>query len=133
MKAVTLWRPWDHAILYGGKRIENRPWKPWPSIIGKRIALHSGRKYDTEGAQWMLSQGLYTPPPPSECIAGAIVGTATVSGFVTDSDSSWFFGPYGWVLMDVKALPEPILCRGAQGLWNLPKQVELQVLAQVGS
>lgn len=41
-------------------------------------------------------------------------------------------GPIGWVLADVIALPEPVPCRGAQGLWTLPDDVERRVMAQVG-
>jgi hypothetical protein len=130
MLALTLWRPWDHAILYGGKRIENRRWRPWENIINQRIALHAGMKYDTEGAEWMIRQKLYTPPAPSESIAGAIVGTAIVTGYVRESDDPWFIGcdqqgslegGYGWLLADVVALEAPVICRGAQGLWKVPE------------
>ncbi len=44
--------------------------------------------------------------------------------------SPWFGGPVGWVLLDVLALPEPVPCKGAQGLWTLPPDVEAKVLEQ---
>ena len=125
MKALTLWRPWPHAIFYGGKRIENRTWKPWPSIIGKRIALHAGARYDAEGAALMRISGLYDAPSEHHCPKGVIIGVATITGCVTESDDPWFFGPYGWKLADVIALPEPIPCRGAQGLWDVPYEAEM--------
>lgn len=31
----------------------------------------------------------------------------------------WWCGPIGWVLGDVVALPEPVPCKGAQGLWTV--------------
>lgn len=31
----------------------------------------------------------------------------------------WFFGPVGYVLSDVVALPRPIPCRGHQGFWTV--------------
>jgi hypothetical protein len=135
MLGLTLWRPWDHAILYGGKPLENRPWKPWARIIGKRIALHAGLKYDTEGAEWMRREGLYEPPAEPLCPKGCIVGTFRVRGWVnelgfdnngvsTDHDESpWFFGPFGWLLEDVTALESPLPCRGAQSLWQVPAEV----------
>lgn len=36
----------------------------------------------------------------------------------------WAFGPWCWVLDDVRALPEPIPCSGRQMLWTLPPDVE---------
>ena len=44
--------------------------------------------------------------------------------------SPWWIGPIGWVLTDI-ALPEPVPCKGFQGLWNLPADVESAVLAQL--
>lgn len=138
LRALTLWRPWPYAIFYGGKRIENRPWKPWASVIGRYIALHAGMKYDNDGAVWMLKEKLYVPPSPSACPAGGfIVGVARVTGYVhvdegdlyitADAfkefwdqealDSPWFFGPYGWTLDNIRRFTEPVACKGAQGLW----------------
>jgi hypothetical protein len=131
MLGLTLWRPWDQAILYGGKRIENRTWRPWENIIDQRIALHAGLKYDIEGARSMCASGLYDPPAPSESIAGVIVGTAIVTGYVRESDDPWFFGPYGWLLEDVVALEAPVICRGAQGLWKVPEGLLEGTAAQV--
>lgn len=33
-------------------------------------------------------------------------------------------GRYAWILTDVRALKEPILCRGALSLWDVPANVE---------
>lgn len=117
-RALTLWRPWDQSVLYGGKRIENRNWAPWNVIIGELIALHAGAKYDKDGAMWMIENGLYTPPSSSTSPKG-IVGVARVVDFVKESDNPWFFGEYGWRLEDVQALARPIVCTGAQRLWNV--------------
>ncbi len=43
----------------------------------------------------------------------------------------WFFGPVGYVLRDVRALAVPVPCRGWQGFWTLPVDVERAVVAQV--
>lgn len=129
MRALTLWRPWTDAILYAGKRIENRPWKPWPDVIGDVIALHAGLRYDVSGARWMEEAGLYVPPGPDDSPKG-IVGLVRVTGWresnpilfsEPEPDDPWFSGPYGWELDDeVTKLAEPIPCKGAQGLWYLP-------------
>lgn len=39
-------------------------------------------------------------------------------------------GRYGWVLRNVRALPEPVPCRGRHGLWTPPADVLAQVEAQ---
>lgn len=146
MRALTLKRPWHCAILHldaDPKRVENRPWKPWQSVIGQRIALHAGLGWDerAEFDGWDDPRGMQQ----------GIVGTAIVRGWVhrasappcglTHSNtlthaeaqqhvsSRWFFGPYGWVLEEVRTLPQPIPCSGALGLWALPRVIESQLAA----
>lgn len=43
----------------------------------------------------------------------------------------WFFGPFAWVLADVRALPRPVAHRGMQGTWTVEPQAELAVLNQL--
>ena len=39
-------------------------------------------------------------------------------------------GRYGWVVTNVRRLPEPVECRGAQGLWDVPGKIVEQIRAQ---
>lgn len=132
MKALTLHRPWTDAILYGGKRVENRSWHPPHSLIGQTIALHAGKVYDEQVADWMDIQGLYTPPARGDSPMG-IVGVASLLGSYRAgvlnqlSKDPWFFGPVGWLLGDVVAFRSPIPCRGAQGLWTVPEDLEQRI------
>jgi hypothetical protein len=48
-------------------------------------------------------------------------------GDVIPPPDPWFVGPVGWYLRDVVAMPRPVACRGAPGLWL----VEGGLLAQV--
>lgn len=123
MKAITLWRPWDQAILYGGKDVENRTWALWNSLLGKPIALHAGRKYDHDGARWMREMGMYDPPSPDDSPQG-IVGVVVFDKVVVETPSPWFFGPYGWHISKKHARIKPIHCRGKQGIWNVPPEIE---------
>ena len=59
-----------------------------------------------------------------------IVAVAAFGGAVTESESPWFGGPVGWVLSDIIVLPEPVPCRGAQGLWDIPDDVLEKMRAQ---
>lgn len=38
-------------------------------------------------------------------------------------------GRYAWLLADVRALPEPIPCRGAIGLWTVPADIAARLEA----
>jgi hypothetical protein len=123
VKALTLLRPWAYAITHLGKRVENRTWRPSAAMIGVQIAIHAGKGKDNPGAEWILDSGLAATLPPLAWQETAIVGVATISGIVEGSDSPWFFGPYGWVLSEVKAVDVPVPCKGALGLWEIPAHV----------
>jgi len=43
----------------------------------------------------------------------------------------WFFGRIGYVLRDVRALAEPVPCRGFQGFWTLTHDVQARVAGQL--
>jgi len=121
LRALTLWRPWSEAIVERAKPIENRPWPPWNGFDGRLIAIHAGAKYDADGARAMAQSRLFYPSPARACSRG-IVGLARIVGCVTESESPWFSGPYGWVLDDVVKLSEPIPCAGSLGLWRVPQR-----------
>jgi len=160
MDALTLWRPWPDAIFSWpgkhAKRLENRGW--WrQSTVGKTIAIHAGKKYDPDGAEMIselavaagVTNGGWTVPGPSASPEG-VIGVVTVCAIVDagryDADvcviagavpvdmfiwREWWMGGIAWVLADVRRLAVPVPCRGAQGLWPLPEDVERQVLAQL--
>jgi hypothetical protein len=48
-----------------------------------------------------------------------------------DDQRRWFFGPFGYVLRDVRALATPVPCRGWQGFWTLPDDIESAVNEQL--
>lgn len=41
-------------------------------------------------------------------------------------------GRYAWLLANVRALPEPVPCRGYQQLWDVPIAVAAAIAAQLG-
>lgn len=51
---------------------------------------------------------------------GKILGTVYLANCVTESDSRWFCGEYGFVLRDAIALAEPVVCAGGLGFWEVP-------------
>lgn len=122
MKAITIHRPWSWAIAQGFKGVENRTWRPGARVVGSRIAIHAGRRYDPEARLWIRHACGIVVPDETECPTG-IVAIATIDRVVDQSDSPWFVGPIGWVLVDVEALANPIPCPGAQGLWDVPNEI----------
>ncbi len=53
--ALTLHRPWPWAIIHGSKRVENRSWAPPAWLIGQRLAIHAGKRWDADGADYVES------------------------------------------------------------------------------
>ena len=150
MKAISLSQPWCWAILYADKHIENRSWQPPIGMIDQQICLHAAKSWDVERRTigdhyvtpfgYLLALGFDSAPNRKDLYpASAIVGLATIDRIVTvadtlpDDQKRWFFGPFGWVLRDVRRLPTPIPCRGFQGLWHVPDDVLDQVTEQAAA
>lgn len=141
MKALTLWRPWPVAIFYLNpefrKDVENRPKKPPQSVIGQRIAIHAGKYLEPEVFEEWLR---IIEPSPINTFAllcrwqdlsrvQGIVGTVVVAGVCKpeDTDSPWATGPECLILSEPRPLREPILCKGKQGYWNVPSEIEARI------
>lgn len=41
-------------------------------------------------------------------------------------------GRFAWLLSDIRPLAEPLICKGAQGLWAVPPALQAQIEAQTG-
>lgn len=138
MKALTLWRPWTWAITHPSpmaKRVENRSWPPPPWMIGRDVAIHAGRKFDADAALDIEDILGEAPPDESSCPTG-VVALARINGYLSGPgreyiDGPWYVGPFGWSLADVRVLARPVECKGAQGLWDLPADIEAHVKAQI--
>ena len=139
IRGLTLIRPWLWAFLHGGKRCENRTWRPPETIVGGYLALHSGLKFD-RGTALAMRDGLYgarakmVPLEDGEHPSGVIGAVARLTGYHLHADdypSDYEFGPVVWRTPVVFPLPKPVPCRGAQGLWKLPDDVFEAVARQV--
>lgn len=42
----------------------------------------------------------------------------------------WWFGPWGWRVSHVVEFDAPIPCKGKQGLWTVPVDIEQRLLAE---
>jgi hypothetical protein len=147
MKALTLWPEWIPAILHYGKRVENRPWRP--SCALSNLALHSGMRVGggqlrqsaiedvADVATEATGRVVLASDIEAHLTLGAIVALVDVTGYRQDADDiaeeqrPWFFGPWGWVLDNLQPLVEPIPCRGHQGLWPVPRDIEAEVMRRI--
>lgn len=117
MKALSIRQPWCHYILSEGKDIENRTWST--SYRGD-ILIHASGGVDK--AQQSNVTRLNLPK-------GGIVGIVEIADCVDQSDSSWFQGPFGFVLKNPRPLPF-IKCKGALNLFN-PSDIRRPVIQMI--
>jgi hypothetical protein len=139
MRAITLWRPWPWAMFHAGKPVENRTWPLPQSLVGKTIALHAGKRMDNDVLRRMRA-GAFGERARRIPVVGhpvGVVGLVTfgmpyeVSNYYGTVDQ-WIFGPWAWPVVRIVELASPVACRGAQGLWTLPDDVEKDVREQAG-
>ena len=153
MRALTLIRPMAAAIVHGTKRIENRP-ANLPSSMRDRptiVAVHAGKKWDDEYARvvheidgvWAdkyLESGFHyahvkETPYEAHLRDEGVVGLMLLSGRVFTSRQevqlartaprvAWFGGPFGYEVARAIPFAKPIPCRGMQGFWPLPREIE---------
>lgn len=157
MRALTVWRPVDEPMSTGEKPIENRPKPPPRTLLGQVIAIHAGKMWDEHMATFCYHAGYQHQLSPAESDARAmsIVGVARIVGWLdtavpsvhstrervvaVDSfrhqvqelqSSPWWIGPVGILLIEATAI-EPVPCKGMQGYWTVPRDVEAIVAERV--
>jgi hypothetical protein len=121
--ALTIRQPHASAILHLGKDVENRRWDtPHRGLV----AIHAGKSLDGTAPPWM-GEALESPLP-----LGHVIGVVELTDVVSHKSSKWARRDhFHWLLGNVRALSEPIPCRGQQGLWSLPPEVEERVISQL--
>jgi len=158
MKALTLWQPWASLVAIGAKLIETRS---WTTRYRGELAIHAGGRWQWRdqldlGADEPFKSALNAAGyhVVGQLPRGAIIavvdlvlvglislredGEWTVDGMpgiVAEDELAFGYidrGRYGWLLKRVRRLRVPVLCSGAQGLWDLPDGVEARVRAALG-
>lgn len=121
IKALSIKQPYPHHIFHDGKDVENRD---WPTRGRGWFLIHAGvSKSELDAAAWQVQQDLPR---------GGIVGAARIVDCVTQMDSQWFFGTYGFVLRD--AFPLPLIqCRGQLGFFSPPADALTATLAALSN
>ncbi|WP_368570651.1 ASCH domain-containing protein [Acinetobacter baumannii] len=102
MKAISIRQPWAWLIVNGYKDIENRS---WCTKYRGQVLIHASqgvKKSEYERAKELTDRLGIALPTSFE--TGGIVGVATITDCVEQSESPWFFGEKGFVLTDARPL-----------------------------
>lgn len=120
MKALSIRQPWAWLITHGHKRVENRT---WDTKKRGRFLIHASSKRpsadDMRAAKDICDKLNIVLPEAMDFTLGCIVGYATLTGTVTQSDDPFFFGPVGHQLQDCNIV-EPVRFKGALSFFNTP-------------
>lgn len=118
MKALSIRQPWASAIIQLNKDIENRTWGT--SYRGP-ILIHAAKTM-TGADQAAFEEVAHVAGvkfrPLQTLPLGCVIGQAEIVDCVRAHDSPWFFGPYGFVLANVKPLA-PRACKGQLGFFDV--------------
>jgi hypothetical protein len=110
IKALSIKQPYPHHIFHDGKDVENRD---WPTKGRGWFLIHAG--VSTSELDRKDERDMAMP-------RGGIVGAARIVDCVTDMDSIWFYGRYGFVLRDAVSIPL-IPCKGALSFFSVDPSV----------
>lgn len=121
--AISIRQPWTSLIIYDGKDIENRSRRHsyrGPVALHASLAIEQNVVDDLEeGLHPVTGEEFYSEACRlrQHLRVGGIVGVAEVVDCVTDSDSDWFVGPYGFVIRNARPV-DFIPCSGALGFFD---------------
>lgn len=137
LRGLTLTQPWASLVALGHKQVETRSWS---TKYRGLVAIHAAKGMP-RAAQEFASTERALGRLPSSIPVAAIVAVARIDTVVLTEEAVWEvsglerylgnyeFGRYAWMLRDVRALPDPIPCRGALSLWTVPPDVQLSIAA----
>ncbi len=137
MRALSIKQPWLHAILYLGKRVENRSWQLPGDVRGITVALHARERMSS--IDWKYAERIYGGQIPRDLPSGCLLAIAVFTHEIATREElslfeqKWYSGPYCWVIASVRPLETPIMCRGGIGFWQLSSYVKDKLEKQKGA
>lgn len=132
LPALSIRQPWAWSIVHAGKDIENRS---WPTRFRGRVLIHAsmGMTHDDYEDGLLTARAVAEVRPElkgghfpgfDSLPRGGIVGVAEIVDCVEQSDSPWFFGRFGFVLVNARPLPfHP--CKGRLGFFKVQYPYEV--------
>lgn len=129
LTCITLWQPWASWIALGWKTIETRTHTGFSHLVGRRIGIHAGRRWDDDAiglaSRWLTLHDQHASEE-LRAVRGVLVGTAHVRGHyalnATHSQRALIdcglTRRYGLLLDGIRPLVDPIPLTGHQGAWG---------------
>lgn len=122
--ALSVQQPWASLLVSGVKDVENRTWR---TKYRGWLFVHASARPDRYAADVADEHHLTGAP------LGVVLGAVRLVDCVRYHESDWALpDQWNWVVDGAKALPEPVPCKGALGLWALPDDVAAQIGAAGG-
>lgn len=128
--ALSIRQPWAWAIVHAGKDIENRN---WPTRFRGPVCIHAAKGMTNDEfddfvvlSRTMFRKGLWKGdliPERKALSRGGIIGVADIVDCVESSKSPWFFGRYGFVLTNVRAV-EFVPVKGSLGFFDWRRNID---------
>lgn len=144
-RAISLTQPWATLVAIAAKRYETRC---WPTGYRGWIAIHAAKGFPrdcqdlTARPPFRQALGKAGYALPGDLPRGQIIAVARMTECVAtrvwvppiDSDE-YYFGNYEAIdsgngkprysfhLQDVRRLREPFDCKGALGIWHMPREI----------
>lgn len=131
LKALSLTQPWASAVILGNKKIETRSWRT--NYTGT-IAIHAAKGFPKWAREFAETERAFGRIP-GRLPFGAIIGIVTVNGCQRTEDTAPYIsglerlygdyspGRWAWLLTEISPFDDPIPCKGALSLWDVPKDI----------
>lgn len=140
MKVISLIQPFASLVveteIFTMKAFKEYETRSWRTYHTGPLAIHASKGFP-RWCQNLLQEG--TPfsevlnRPPEDLSRGAIIGVVYLEScrrtelVLHDEDISereqafgdWSFARFAWKFTNARQLPEPILIKGARGLWTI--------------
>jgi len=143
MKAISIREPWawliirpdltdpiDRAKAFAAGRIKDIENRNWSTKVRGRVLVHAAKvmtRDEYKDVNDALSRGEWRDlgimlPSFDEIPRGGIIGSVEIVDCLTQSNSRWFFGKYGFQLRNPEALPFRPL-KGQLSFFDVPPEV----------
>jgi hypothetical protein len=127
MKCLTIRQPWADLIIHGVyglddvqvyKPVENRNWR---TNFRGRFGVHAAKAFNPrelrEALDFLQARGI-ADCLPGHMHYGCVIGTVDLYDCVSECDSPFFVGPWGFLLRNPQPITPSIPAWGALGFWE---------------
>lgn len=137
MKALSLYQPYASALfirLPDGSRLKGIETRTFKTNFRGRIAIHASKGFPAWARRFAETE-VALGRIPKRLPFGMILGFVTITDIRRTEElapqttalerlyGDYSSGRWGWITADDLQLPDPIPCKGALSLWEVPRDV----------